>query len=359
MILGVPAGHRVVVILVQQQPLLVLAPAADQDQPAAQFVAGDVHVQLAGRDPGRRVVGLGRFPRADVPDDHVAAAVLTRGDHALELQVLNRVILDMHGQPPRLRIERRPVRHGPAGQYAVNLEPEVVVPPPGAMALHNKTSRAGNGGAPGLGFRYSGGFRGAAKVAHRLVPRQFGRRIGTGALGCLTGRGAAIGHTLMLPRTTSRQQARRRCRDSSKLRLWSSSRSGRGGHTPTTHGPGASGRRYRREQSGLTSSSPPRTCSICTACWRPIPPSTATCSRTWSTGTVSSTWKTACTGRCGPRSSSGPCCTSASLTSMTPPRPRPRRAKPRILAKPESLVARPPARTGRTPSSRSGTRSPS
>jgi putative ABC transport system permease protein len=67
---------------------------------------------------------------------------------------------------------------------------------------------------------------------------------------------------------------------SSKLRVWSSSRLETGGHTLTMPGPDASGPRYRPGQSGLTSSSPLRTCSTCTRCWRLTPLSTVICSRT-------------------------------------------------------------------------------
>ena len=85
-----------------------------------------------------RVVGAGRLPRAPVPDDHVAAAVLALGDDALEVEVLDRVVLDVHREPPRLRVERRPLRHRPAGQHAVDLEPEVVVQAAGPVALHDE-----------------------------------------------------------------------------------------------------------------------------------------------------------------------------------------------------------------------------
>ena len=46
------------------------------------------------------------------------------------------MILDVHGQPLGLRIERRTFRHRPRQQHAVVLEPEVVVQVAGEMFLH-------------------------------------------------------------------------------------------------------------------------------------------------------------------------------------------------------------------------------
>ena len=51
----------------------------------------------------RRVVGRLGFPRAPVPDDDVAGAVLLGRDHALEVEVLDRVVLDVDGHPALVR----------------------------------------------------------------------------------------------------------------------------------------------------------------------------------------------------------------------------------------------------------------
>ena len=87
---------------------------------------------------GSRVGRLG-LPGAPVPDDHVAGAVLLRRDHALEIEVLDRVVLDVDGHPPDRRIERQALRDGPADEDAFDLEAEVVVEPRGAMALDDES----------------------------------------------------------------------------------------------------------------------------------------------------------------------------------------------------------------------------
>jgi hypothetical protein len=144
-LLGVPALDRVLVALVQEHPCLAaaLAVAADEHEPAAQLVPVDLRVQLSGLDRGAWVVGLHRLPGADVPHHDVAAAVLARGDHALEVEVLDRVVLDVHGEPPCRGVERRALGDRPADQHPVDLEPQVVVKPAGPVTLHDEAAGAG------------------------------------------------------------------------------------------------------------------------------------------------------------------------------------------------------------------------
>ena len=79
------------------------------------FSPSRLEVEVAGldrlRSPSRR---LGERPRAPVPHDHVAAAVLAARDHALEVEVVERMVLDVHGQALHVGVERRALRHGPA-----------------------------------------------------------------------------------------------------------------------------------------------------------------------------------------------------------------------------------------------------
>ncbi|MGY4642513.1 hypothetical protein ACVW07_000346 [Cellulomonas sp. URHB0016] len=95
-------------------------------------------VQLAACDLGRGIVALVRLPGPAVPDDDVAPAVLARRDDALEVLVLERMVLDMDRHPSHVRVERRAARHRPADEHAVDLEAQVVVQPPGTMALDHE-----------------------------------------------------------------------------------------------------------------------------------------------------------------------------------------------------------------------------
>ena len=138
-ILGVPAFHGVLVVLVHQQPLVGAGPAgAHQDEPAAQLFPVHIGVELARLDRRGWIIGGVRLPGAAVPHDHVPAAVLAPRDDALEVEVLQRVVLDVHRDPLDVRIEGGPLGYRPADQDATDLETEVVVQPPGPVPLHDE-----------------------------------------------------------------------------------------------------------------------------------------------------------------------------------------------------------------------------
>jgi hypothetical protein len=50
-------------------------------------------------------------------------------DRALEIVVLDRVVLDVHGEAFFARHQARPARHRPAFHHAVEFEPQVVMQP--------------------------------------------------------------------------------------------------------------------------------------------------------------------------------------------------------------------------------------
>src|SRR5690606_17299211 len=192
MILRIPPGHRMLVVLVQQQPLVapgLVGAGSHEDEAATQLLAAHVQVQLALLQFASRVTRLVRRPGAGVPDDHVAAAVLAGGDDPLEVEVLQRMVLHVKRRPPYLRIQRRPLRNRPAHQHTVDLQPKVVMQAPGTMPLHDKPSGpVGRGGRllrglGGLGRRRwrPRWFRGTREVTLAPVGRQL-------LLGLLAGR---------------------------------------------------------------------------------------------------------------------------------------------------------------------------
>ena len=78
---------------------------------------------------------------AAIPDLDGAGSVLSCRDLALEVGVVERVILDVHRQMPLPGLLRDPLRHRPAGERPVALEPQVVVQPSCGMALHDEDGR--------------------------------------------------------------------------------------------------------------------------------------------------------------------------------------------------------------------------
>src|SRR5262249_30984722 len=77
-----------------------------------------------------------------------AAPVLALGDDALELAVVQRVVLGLHGQPLVRGIEARSLRHRPALEHALHREAEVVVQPRGGVLLHHEGAVAAVGLRP-------------------------------------------------------------------------------------------------------------------------------------------------------------------------------------------------------------------
>src|SRR4051812_6728330 len=78
---------------------------------------------------------------AAIPDDHLAGAVLARGDDPLERGVVVRMVLRLRREPLLARIQRRPLRYGPGPQDPVTLEPQVVMHASGRMLLDHEDER--------------------------------------------------------------------------------------------------------------------------------------------------------------------------------------------------------------------------
>ena len=88
---------------------------------------------------------------APVPDLDRAGPVLPGRDLALEVAVVERVILDVHRQVPLAERERDALRHRPAQEHPVPLEAEVVVEAAGGVALDDEAERVARLAAERLG----------------------------------------------------------------------------------------------------------------------------------------------------------------------------------------------------------------
>jgi hypothetical protein len=114
---------------------------AHEHPPAMQPLAFQRELQVAACQPVMRIA-FGN-PVAPVPQLHRAAAVLALGDGALEIAIVERVVLDLDGQALVVRITRGPARHGPGLEDAVELEAEVVVQAGRVVALDHETPLRG------------------------------------------------------------------------------------------------------------------------------------------------------------------------------------------------------------------------
>ena len=86
---------------------------------------------------------LDELVRAAIPDLDGSGAVLAGRDRALEVAVLERVILDVHGEMPLAPAKWNALRHRPACQCAVSLETKVVVQPSRIVALDDEARLRG------------------------------------------------------------------------------------------------------------------------------------------------------------------------------------------------------------------------
>ena len=98
-------------------------------------------------------------------------------DLALELRVLERVVLDVDGEMLLARLERHALRHRPGRERAVALEAEVVVEPARVVALDHEDRLAGLAFA-GAGRRNGSGVffgsrlrRYSLRLTSRVLPK--------------------------------------------------------------------------------------------------------------------------------------------------------------------------------------------
>ncbi len=136
------------VAVLDQQPVHPLAgPAlhADQHPAAMQVLAVQGELQVAGCQAllGRHAL---RRPGAAVPELDGAAAILAFRDGALEVAVVQRVVLHLDRQPLVMRVQRRAARDRPGLEHAVEFQPQVVVQPGRVVLLDDEAQLVGGGG---------------------------------------------------------------------------------------------------------------------------------------------------------------------------------------------------------------------
>ena len=129
-----PRDRRRLVLLPEDEPVLLVAGKVGGHervgavQPLAVQADGEAAVLLL----------LDELVRALVPDLDGAGAVLALRDLALERAVLERMVLDVHGEVLLSGLERDALRNRPAGERSVPFEAKVVVQAPRVMPLDDE-----------------------------------------------------------------------------------------------------------------------------------------------------------------------------------------------------------------------------
>src|SRR5918992_1792325 len=163
----VDVAARFIVVALDEQPRrpFVAAAGARENPRAVQLLALEPEMQAPFSQRGGRIVVFGN-PDAAVPQQHFARAVLLFGNHALELAVLEGMVLGLHGEPAVGGIEARALRHRPTLQHAFELEAKVVVQPCSVVPL-DVVAKLTSGG--GLSPARAAGFGRAREVAHLAI----------------------------------------------------------------------------------------------------------------------------------------------------------------------------------------------
>ena len=165
---GVEARLLERIMFLDEQPVLgaVFRPGLEPDQHefAVQPRTVEQEFQFALVERRLRIARKLRRPGAAIPCLDRAGAVIALRYDALEIGVVERVILGPDREPLVGRIAGRAFRHRPAPQHAAIFEAEIPVQAPRCMLLHDEDRRGGTG-RPGRG----GGFRSRGKVPLRLV----------------------------------------------------------------------------------------------------------------------------------------------------------------------------------------------
>ena len=109
---------------------------------------------------GREILRLRRAVAPVVPDDDRARAVVARRDHALEVGVLERVVLDVDGETLLTPGAATAPWDRPALEHPVHLEAQVVVEAPRGVLLDDEEPAGPGRPAPkGSGVRSGSRFR--------------------------------------------------------------------------------------------------------------------------------------------------------------------------------------------------------
>src|SRR5712692_5356790 len=137
----------VFVALLYQQPLLLAvrwpalhrAVRTHERVCTAQLKPMHLDIDLARANGFPRFTGwINRAIFAAVPHDHRARAVIAFGDQPFEITVFDRMVLDHHGQPLVVWIERGSLRYRPRTQHAFHLESEIVMKRARRVFLHDE-----------------------------------------------------------------------------------------------------------------------------------------------------------------------------------------------------------------------------
>ena len=175
----------VLVALLDQQPILLVlwvgaaaAASAHERERAVELEAVQVDIDFSLAD---RVGGVARriddFVNAAIPHDDRACAIVARRNHALEVAILQRMVLDGDREMLVGGIHRGAFRNRPRAQDIFHLESKIVVEASRGVLLYDESAAGGGGGgwdlAPeGFGSARRASFAPVLGQRHCPLPRR-------------------------------------------------------------------------------------------------------------------------------------------------------------------------------------------
>ncbi|MNV22051.1 hypothetical protein D3C71_1130080 [compost metagenome] len=129
--------------MLDQQPVDPLAAVAvvahtNKHEAAMQPIALQRELEIAFRQCVFRGPVAFRLPVAAIPEHHRTTAILALGNGAFEITIVERVILDLDGQPLVAGIEGWSSGHRPGFEYPIELEAKIVMQPSGVVLLDHE-----------------------------------------------------------------------------------------------------------------------------------------------------------------------------------------------------------------------------
>jgi hypothetical protein len=120
----------VAVTVLDQQPVATVAAVTltvvthpHQHPTPLQLLTSECELQVSLAEGTFRIASIIRGPEATIPQHDSAAAVLALRDRALEVSVIEWMVLYLHRESAMAWIERWPFRDGPGFEHAVQLKP--------------------------------------------------------------------------------------------------------------------------------------------------------------------------------------------------------------------------------------------
>src|SRR5262245_49797425 len=122
-----PSGRGEGIFAFDQEPLLLLPLHAYEMKRTLQFFAVQDNTELSRFQLCDRIFGENKLIPSSIPDNDFASSVVPLRNMSGKVKVLDRMILNHHGEVLLTRIKRWSFRDGPRFQNPTHLQTKIIV----------------------------------------------------------------------------------------------------------------------------------------------------------------------------------------------------------------------------------------